>query len=70
MPGNGLAWPETTQAIPAVRSLIDRIVLSPNPEGRGVTIEVEGKLAAIIVLAAGKPAPMPLAAEMERVKGI
>jgi site-specific DNA recombinase len=41
------------QAVPAVRNLIDRIVLTPNSEGRGVSIEVEGKLAAIVELATG-----------------
>ncbi|HKT85594.1 MAG TPA: recombinase family protein [Novosphingobium sp.] len=58
------------QAIPAIRQLIDRVVLTPNPEGRGVSIDVEGRLAAIIALALGKPLAEPLTAQVERVKGI
>ena len=57
-------------AIPAVRALIDRIILIPNPRGRGVEIEVRGKLAAIVRLATGDEPPEPLTAKMERVKGI
>lgn len=66
-----LADPEARiQAVPAVRNLIDRIVLTPNPEGRGVLIQVEGRLAAIVALATGREAPPPLTAKLERVKGI
>ena len=57
-------------AIPAVRALIDRIILTPNPNGRGVEIEVRGQLAAIVRLATGDEPPEPLTAKMERVKGI
>lgn len=66
-----LADPEARiQAVPAVRNLIDRIVLTPNPEARGVLIQVEGRLAAIVALATGREAPPPLTAKLERVKGI
>lgn len=39
------------QAANAIRGLIDSITLSPNPDGRGVLIHVEGKMANIINLA-------------------
>ena len=66
-----LADPEARlEAIPALRELIDRIVLTPNPEGRGVLLEVEGRLAAIIDLASGKSASEERLFVMERVKGI
>ncbi len=42
-----------SQAVAALRALIDRIVLSPNPAGRGVAIEVQGRLAGIVALATG-----------------
>lgn len=58
------------QAIPALRELIDPIVLTPNSEGRGVLLEVEGRLAAIIDLASGKSALEERPFVMERVKGI
>ena len=66
-----LADPDgSTQAINALRALIDRIVLTPNPNGRGVFIEVEGRLAGIVALATGHEAPATLTAKVERVKGI
>lgn len=43
----------------------DRIVLPPNPDGRGVSIQVEGRLAGIVALATGREPPEPLT-----VKGI
>ncbi len=43
--------------IPALRALIDRIILTPAPGGRGVLIEVEGRLASIINLATGGSLP-------------
>ena len=65
-----LADPEARlEAIPALRELIDRIVLTPNPDGRGVLLEVEGRLAAIIDLASGKSALEERLFVMERVKG-
>jgi site-specific DNA recombinase len=59
----------SSEAIPAVRSLIDRLVPTPNPLGRGVQIQVEGRLNAIVALATGAETP-PLTATVERVKGI
>lgn len=41
-------------AIPVLRELIDRIVLTPNPTGRGVTVEVKARLAAVVELATGE----------------
>ena len=40
-------------AIPVLRELIDRIILTPNPVGRGVTVEVKARLAAVVELATG-----------------
>lgn len=57
------------QAIPVFAASSTAFVLTPNPEGRGVKIEIEGKLAAIIALAAGKPVAPSLTAKVERVKG-
>ncbi|WP_242149301.1 recombinase zinc beta ribbon domain-containing protein [Sphingomonas sp. BAUL-RG-20F-R05-02] len=66
-----LADPEARlEAIPALRELIDCIVLTPNLEGRGVLLEVEGRLTAIIDLASGKSALEERLFVMERVKGI
>lgn len=47
------------EVIPRLRSLIDRITVHPAPEGRGVTIEVTGKLTEMLALAAGEPAGKP-----------
>ena len=58
------------EAVAALRALIDRIVLLPNPDGRGVSIEVHGRLAGIVALATGREPPETLTAKMERVKGI
>ena len=58
------------EAIPALRELIDRIVVMPKPSGRGMRLEVEGRLAAIIDLATGKTALEERLLVMERVKGI
>lgn len=41
-------------AVPTVRSLIDRVVLTPREEGRGVDIDVFGQIASIIAMATGK----------------
>ncbi|MBY0301280.1 MULTISPECIES: recombinase family protein [Sphingomonas] len=66
-----LADPEANQeATTALRALIDRIVLTPNPDGRGVAIQVEGRLAGIVALATGREPPEALTAKVERVKGI
>ncbi len=66
-----LADPEAgPQATTALRALIDRIVMTPNPEGRGVAIQVEGRLAGIVALATGNEPPEALTLKVERVKGI
>ena len=66
-----LADPEARlEAIPALRNLIDRIVVKPNPDSRGVLLEVEGRLAAILALAGGKATSDERLFVMERVKGI
>ncbi|MEK9211509.1 recombinase family protein [Sphingomonas sp. 2378] len=66
-----LSDPDAKEAtIPALRALIDRIVLTPTKSGRGVDIEVQGRLAAIIGLATGKPIVEECTVVMERVKGI
>ena len=68
---DALADPEARmEAVPALRNLIDRIVVTPNPNGRGVLLEVEGRLAAILALAGGNPASNERLFVMERVKGI
>lgn len=41
-------------AIPVLRELIDRIILSPNPTGRGMTVEVKARLSAVVELATGE----------------
>lgn len=47
-----------SQAAPIIRSLIDRVVILPDPERqRGVTIEISGRLASILALATGSPLP-------------
>lgn len=58
------------QAATALRALIDRIVLVPNLDGRGVSIQVEGRLAGIVALATGREPPEALTVKVERVKGI
>ncbi len=66
-----LADPEASlEAIPALRNLIDRIVVTPNPTGRGVFLDVEGRLAAILDLASGNSGSGERLFVMERVKGI
>jgi DNA invertase Pin-like site-specific DNA recombinase/GrpB-like predicted nucleotidyltransferase (UPF0157 family) len=49
-------------AIPVLRELIDRIVLTPNAHGRGVIVEVKGRLSAIVDLATGDRAGIEPAA--------
>ena len=41
------------EALTEVRNLIDRIIVLPSAEGRGVAIEIEGRLNAVLELAAG-----------------
>ena len=43
--------PARAQAIAAIRSLIDALVLIPKDQGRGVDIRLEGRMAEIINLA-------------------
>jgi hypothetical protein len=42
-----------------IRSLIDQVVVSPAPSGKGTSIALEGRLAAILGLAGGGPATSP-----------
>jgi site-specific DNA recombinase len=58
------------EAIPRIRALIHSIMLVPAQTGRGVDIEIEGRLNAMIALATGKPLVEPLTLALERVKGI
>nr|BAM93337.1 putative recombinase [Sphingomonas sp. KSM1] len=46
-------------AVPAIRSLIDEIIVSPSAKPRGVDIEVAGRLASIIALATGQTLENP-----------
>lgn len=43
------------EAMPILRSLIDRILVTPAAAGRGVAVEVQGRLASILALASGVP---------------
>lgn len=43
------------EAIPILRTLIERVVLSPAKVGRGVDVAVHGRIAAILALATGAP---------------
>lgn len=52
------------------RLLKDRIILIPAKAGRGVEIAVQGRLAAIIGMATGRPVMQECKFGMERVKGI
>lgn len=49
---------ESRAARQTLRSLIDRVIVDP-AEGRGTSITLEGRLAAILGLAGGGPAPGP-----------
>lgn len=72
--GAALARPESrAEALPRARALIHRVVLTPKPDqARGLDIEVEGRLAALLALATGlKPAEnRQHTMEMERVEGV
>ena len=46
------------------------ITIVPAQTGRGVDIEIEGRLNAMIALATGQPLVEPLTLALERVKGI
>jgi len=56
--------------IPRIRALVDSIVLMPKGDGRGVDIEITGRLARLIELATGLKVEPPVLITMERVKGI
>ncbi|MFW2829912.1 recombinase family protein [Sphingomonas sp. ID0503] len=59
------------EAMPIVRSLIDRVTCVPAEKGRGVAIDFEGRLANILALATGQAVTTePLTVMGERVKGI
>jgi site-specific DNA recombinase len=45
------------QALPIIQGLIDRVTLTPRAAGRGVDIEVTGRLATILALATGAEPP-------------
>ena len=57
-------------AVPRIRGLIHSITVVPAARGRGVDIEIEGRLNAMIALAMGRPVSEPVTLTMERVKGI
>ncbi|HEY5711240.1 MAG TPA: recombinase family protein [Allosphingosinicella sp.] len=57
-------------AIPRIRALIDSITLTPSGTGRGVDIEIGGRLTKMIELASGRSLGAPGMIAMERVKGI
>ncbi len=44
------ATPDSQEAIDAIRALIDRVVLTPLPTGRGFEIELIGEIAAMVAL--------------------
>jgi site-specific DNA recombinase len=48
------------EAIPRLRALVDRVFVRPAVGEKGVTIELTGKLSAMLALATGKPATMPM----------
>lgn len=59
---------EINQARNALRTMIDRVVLTPTQSARGMDVHMEGKLAAMIAFGTGKPAPdhqstVPMVAE-------
>ena len=58
------------EVIPRVRALVDSIVLRPKQVGRGVEIEVVGRLARIIELATERNPEEAGMITLERVKGI
>ncbi|HWL47993.1 MAG TPA: recombinase family protein, partial [Sphingomonadaceae bacterium] len=58
------------ETIPKLRRLIGRVDIFPAETGRGTRIEVTARMAAMIALATGAPAPAEIAIAGERVKGI
>ncbi len=49
--------PDARSAHQAIRTLIDRIILTPREDGPGMHIDLEGRLQAMMALATGKPLP-------------
>lgn len=45
------------EAVPRLRSLIDRVELAPHPSGRGVSVTIAGRLDEIVRLATGRALP-------------
>ena len=58
------------EAVSVLRSLIDRLVIFPTAALKGVTIQINGKLAAILSMATGGAIPEECMVVGERVKGI
>lgn len=58
------------EAVPIVRGLIERVTVTPSEGPKGVDIEVTGKLANILSLAAGRAVRAPGMFLLERAKGI
>ena len=56
------------EAVPIVRGLIERVTVTPNDGSKGVDVEVTGKLANILPLAAGKAVRAPDMFLLERAK--
>jgi len=53
-----------------IRALVDSVILTPAKVGRGVDIQITGKLARMIELATGQPLDDLGMITLERVKGI
>lgn len=47
---------EVDEAKEALRALVEKIVLSPKPDGDGLMIDLHGALAGLLRLATGRPA--------------
>ncbi len=56
--------------MPCIRLLIDSIILTPAKVGRGVGVEMTGRLTKMIELATGRPLGDLGMLTLERVKGI
>lgn len=56
------------ESVPILRSLIERVVLTPARKGRGCDVRLEGRLSTILAAAAGAPESLPTVTA-ERVKG-
>jgi site-specific DNA recombinase len=65
-----LAIPERrVESMPVIRSLVDRIVLTPAKKGRGCDVRLEGRLTGLLAAASGRPAEGLPTVSVERVKG-